>query len=175
MTPSARESGAAGPPKGPSLSRFACVVPGLLLVVAIAVGGGLVFINCLRASPATSFTTRITALPPETPVFLSDPGIYLVRLPDGVVALSHHESRREDTLQGCVIRWRETLEAAGRRGLFRSDCNGTLYGLDGVPVEANAASMKRHPIKRKGETITVDLRMCISPEADDAVAPCRPP
>ena len=157
MTPTT-DSSAASPPEGPSLSRFACVVPGFLLVIAIAVGGGLVFINCLRAAPATSYTTPIDLLPPETPVFLSGPGIYLVRLPSGVVALSHHEPQRDDARPGCVIRWRETLEAAGRRGLFRSDCTGALYGLDGTPVAGTGPPMKRHPVKHNGEKVSVDLR-----------------
>ena len=154
-----RDSSRASPPAGPSLSRFACVVPGFLLVVAIAVGGGLVFVNCLRASPATSYTTRIEALPLETPVFLSGPGIYLVRLPSDVVALSQQEPQREDARPGCVIRWREAIEAAGRRGLFRSDCNGALYGLDGTPVTGTGPPMQRHPVRRDGEKITVDFKI----------------
>ncbi|MGH2598605.1 MAG: hypothetical protein ACRDJ9_04375 [Dehalococcoidia bacterium] len=162
------------PPEPPSIGRMACLIPGFLIAVAIAVGATFGVVSCLRASSATSYTTRIDALPPETPVFLSDPGIYLVRLPAGVIALDHHELRREDALEGCLIRWRETLESAGRRGLFRSDCTGTLYGLDGNPVEGSGLPMKRHPIKRDGDKITVDFESCISPGEGNAEVKCRP-
>lgn len=157
----------------PSLGRLACLIPGFLLVVAIAVGGGLVFVNCLRASPSSSYTTKIDALPEGTPVFLSVPGIYLVRSGADVIALDHNELRREDTIQGCVIRYRETLEAAGRRGLFRSDCTGTLYGLDGTPLDGGPP-MKRHPVKRDGDRVTVDYTTCISPGEANATVKCKP-
>lgn len=170
----AGDNGGADEPAGPSLSRFACIVPGFLIVVAIAVGGGLVFVNCLRASPSTSYTTRIDALPLETPIFLSGPGIYLVRLPDGVAALSQYELRRDPANPSCVIRWRETLERAGRRGFFRSDCTGALYALDGSPVDGAAEPMKRHRLMGKGETITVAFATCLSPGQGNAVVPCRP-
>jgi hypothetical protein len=158
----------------PSLGRLACFVPGFLIVVAIAVGGGLLLINCLRATPSTRYTTRIDALPIDAPVFLSGPGIYLVRMADDVVALDNNEFRREDVLQGCVIRYRETLEAAGQRGVFRSDCTGALYGLDGTPIDGAGLPMKRHPVTRSGDRVTVDFTRCISPGEGGAVVPCRP-
>lgn len=162
------------PPGEPSLGRLACFIPGFLLVVAIAVGGGLVFINCLRDSPSTRYTTQIEALPEGEPLFLSGPGIYLVRQADEVIALDHHVFTREEALQGCVIRYRETLEAAGRRGLFRSDCTDTLYDLDGTPVQGQGLPMKRHPVTRDGDRVTVDFETCISPGEGNAVVPCDP-
>jgi hypothetical protein len=162
------------PPQEPSLGRLACFIPGFLLVIAIAVGGGLVFINCLRASPSSSYTTEVDRLPLGQPVFLSRPGIYLVRTADDVIALDHHEASRADALQGCVIRFRETLEFAGRTGYFRSDCSGTLYTLDGAPVEGPGPPMKRHPVKRDGGKITVDFNTCTSPPEGDTVVPCNP-
>jgi hypothetical protein len=161
-------------PGEPSLTRMACIVPGLVIAIAIAVGVGLGYVNCLRATEADSYATRIDALPEGEPVLLSVPGIYLVRRGNEVVALDHNELRRDDALQGCVIRYRETLEATGRRGLFRSDCSGTLYGLDGVPVEGSALPMKRHPVERDGDTVTVDYTTCISPGEGNAVVSCRP-
>jgi hypothetical protein len=158
----------------PSLGRLACAVPGLLIVIAIAVGGGLGYVRCLTASEADSYTTRIDALPEGEPVFLSGPGIYLVRRGDEVIALDHNELRREDAVQGCFIRYRETLEAAGRRGLFRSDCTGTSYGLDGVPVEGGGPPMKRHPVKRDGGKVMVDYATCLSPGEGDGAVRCRP-
>ena len=142
----------------PSLGRLACIVPGLLIAIAIAVGGGLVFINCLRATPSDAYTTRIDALPDGEPVFLSGPGIYLVRRGEDVIALSHDEPRRESPSSGCAIRYRETLEAAGRRGAFRSDCTGVLYGLDGAPVDGAGPPMTRHVVKRDGGRVTVEFR-----------------
>jgi hypothetical protein len=162
------------PPGEPSLGRLACFIPGFLLAVAIAVGGGLVFINCLRATPSTRYTTEIEQLPLEQPVFLSRPGIYLVRLPDGVVALDHHESTREDALKGCFIRYRETLEFAGRTGLFRSDCSGMIYAIDGTPIQGPGPPMKRHPVTRDGDKITVDFDTCTTPGEGNAVVPCDP-
>jgi hypothetical protein len=158
----------------PSLGRLACFIPGFLLVVAITVGGGLVFINCLRTTPSTRYTTQVDRLPLDQPVFLSIPGIYLVRTADEVIALDHHESNRENALQGCVIRFRETLEFAGRTGHFRSDCTGTLYALDGMPVQGPGPPMKRHPVKRDGGKITVDFKTCTNPSAGNAVVPCNP-
>lgn len=162
------------PPGDASFGRLACFIPGFLLVVAIAVGGGLVFINCLRATPSSRYTTEIERLPPEQPVFISRPGIYLVRLGDEVVALDHHESSREDALKGCVIRYRETLELAGRSGLFRSDCTGTVYALDGTPVEGSGPPMKRHPVTRDGGKVTIDFETCISPGEENAIVSCNP-
>jgi hypothetical protein len=160
--------------EGGGLSPLTCAVPGFLIVVALAVAGGLLLVNCLRATPATSYTTRIEALPVDEPVFLSGPGIYLVRTAGGVIALDQHEPRREDASRGCVIRWREALERDGRRGFFRSDCTGTLYDLSGAPVEGAGPPMKRHPTRRDGDRVTVDFKACIDPSAGNAVVPCRP-
>jgi len=165
---------AAPAPQEPSLGRLACIVPGLVIVIALAVGGGLGYVRCLRASEADSYSTRVDALPEGEPVFLSEPGIYLVRRGAEVLALDIHELRREDAVRGCLIRYRETLEAAGRRGLFRSDCTGTLYGLDGTPVEGGGLPMKRHPVKRDGAEVTVDYTTCISPGEGNRVVRCRP-
>ena len=161
-------------PTEPSFGRLACFIPGFLLAVAIAVGGGLVFINCLRSTPSSSYSIEIERLPLEQPVFLSRPGIYLVRTADDVVALDNHELNRADALQGCVIRFRETLEFAGRTGFFRSDCTGTLYGLDGRPVEGSGPPMKRHPVKRNDSKIAVDFKTCTSPADGDTLVPCNP-
>jgi|SRR5215203_4894392 len=158
-----------------SLGRLACFIPGFVLIVALAVGGGLLLINCVRGpSSSSTYTTRIDALPERIPVFLSGPGIYLVRAGDGVVALDHNELRREDAIQGCVIRYRETLEAGGRRGLFRSDCTGTLYGLDGAPLEGDGQPMNRHPVTASGESVTVDVTRCFRPGQADATVKCKP-
>jgi len=159
-------------PAEPSISRMACIVPGLLIVIAIAVGGGLGYVRCLTASGPDSYTTRTNALPDGEPVFLSDPGIYLVRRGDDVIALDHHEPRPEDALRGCFVRYRETLEAVGRRGLFRSDCTGTLYGLDGMAVQGDGLPMKRHPVEREDGKVTVDFRSCFSPGEEDRPVPC---
>lgn len=170
------ESGAGGgPTEATGCSPLTCFVPGFLIAVAIAVGGGLVAVRCIRgATPADSYSTRVEALPAETPVFLSDPGIYLVRLPEGVVALDHNEARHEDTVKGCVIRYRETLERAGHRGLFRSDCTGTIFDLMGVPLEGPAPPMKRHPITVDGDRVRVDFKVCMAPGEGNAVVACRP-
>jgi hypothetical protein len=158
-----------------SLGRLACFIPGFIIVVAIAVLAGLLLINCIRGpSSSDSYSTRVDVLSEGTPVFLSGPGIYLVRSGNEVVALDHNELRREDFIQGCVIRFRETLEAGGRRGLFRSDCTGTLYGLDGAPLEGSGLPMKRHPVKRDGDRVTIDFRTCTSPGEGNAVVKCRP-
>ena len=168
------ESGAGREQVSGGISPVSCLVPGLLIAVAIAVGGGLTLINCLRASEATSFTSRIDALPPETPVFLSGPGVYLVRLPDGVVALDQNEFTREDRLKNCYIRWREALEREGTRGFFRSDCNGTLYDRRGLPAEGGGLPMKRHPVAVDGGKVRVDLQTCTSPGEGNRVVPCKP-
>jgi hypothetical protein len=158
-----------------SIGRLACFIPGFLIVVAIAVAAGLLLVNCIRGPSASeSYSTRIDALPEAVPVFLSGPGIYLVHAGNEVIALDHNELRREDIIQGCVIRFRETLEAGGRRGLFRSDCTGTLYDLDGAPLEGGSLPMRRHPVRRNGDRVTVDFTTCTSPGEGDAVVRCRP-
>jgi hypothetical protein len=159
---------------GSGIYPAGCIVPGFLIVVALAVAGGLVLVNCLRAAPATGFSTKLESLPLNEPVFLSGPGIYLVRTETGVAALDFHEFRREDAGRGCVIRWREALERDGRRGFFRSDCTGAVYDLSGTPVDGGGLPMKRHPLTREGNRVTVDFRTCISPGEGNAVVPCRP-
>jgi hypothetical protein len=151
-----------------------CIVPGFLIVVALAVAGGLLFVNCLRAAPATSFSAGVESFPFDEPVFLSGPGVYIVRSESGVAALDFNEFRREDTGRGCVIRWREALERDGRRGFFQSDCTGVVYDLTGSPVEGDGLPMKRHPVSRDGKRVTIDLLTCISPGEGNAVVPCRP-
>jgi hypothetical protein len=159
---------------GSGIYPITCIVPGFLIVVALAVAGGLVLINCLRAAPATSFGTSLEALPLNEPVFLSGSGVYVVRSEGGVVALDFNEFRREDAGRGCVIRWREALERDGRRGFFLSDCTGTVYDLNGTPVEGAGLPMKRHPVTREGKRVTVDFQTCVSPGEGNAVVPCRP-
>jgi len=156
------------------VSPFACIVPGFLIAVALAVGGGLILVTCLRAAPSDSYRTRIEQLPLETPVYLSEPGIYLVRLSEGVIALDHNEPRREDVINGCFIRWREALEAEGRRGSFRSDCTGTLYDLRGMTLAGGGPPMRRHPATESDGTVTVSFKTCLDPAAGNAVVPCRP-
>jgi hypothetical protein len=164
----------------PSLGRLACFIPGFIIAVAIAVAAGLLLIDCIRGpSASTSYSTRVDALPEKAPVFLSGPGIYLIRSGNEVTALDHNELRREDAIQGCVIRFRETLEVAGHRGLFRSDCTGIVYGLDGAPLDGapldgTALPMKRHPVKRDGDRIIVDFKTCTSPGEANAVVRCNP-
>src|SRR5262249_5138217 len=112
----------------PTAPASGCVMPAFVLLFAFGVLG-VVYLGatCIRGSRGDSFETPLERLAPDDPVFVSTRGLYVVRLSSGqVVALDEHESRREDHLKGCVIRYRETLEAAGRRGLFRSDCSGTL-------------------------------------------------
>lgn len=164
----------AQPRIGGGVAPITCIVPGFLIVVALAVAGGLLLINCLRAAPATTFSAGVESLPLNEPVFLSGPGIYIVRSESGVAALDFNEFRREDAGRGCVIRWREALERAGRRGFFRSDCTGVVYDLTGTPVEGDGLPMKRHPVTRDGKRVTVDFQTCLSPGEGNAVVSCRP-
>ena len=140
-------------------------------VLAVAFLGS----TCIRGGGRRStFEAPLSRFAPDDPVFVSTKGLYVVRLAAGeVLALDHNESRREDTINGCVIRYRETLQAAGRTGLFRSDCTGTLYDLTGTPVECAAPPMKRHPVKVEGNTLKVDLNTCTE-GATGRTVPCKP-
>lgn len=157
-----------------SRSSLTCIVPGFFIVVALAVGGGLMLVNCLRTAPATSYTTRAESVPADAPLFLSTHGVYLVRGSAGVVALDYNEPRPQNPDQTCIIRWRETVETAGRRGFFRSDCTGTLYDLDGSPVESRGPPLRRHPLTLSGQNVTVDLRRCTAPDEGGAIVRCKP-
>lgn len=155
-------------------SPVTCIAPGFFIVVALAVGGGLMLVNCLRAAPATSYTTRADAVPTDAPLFLSTYGVYLIRGASGVVALDYNEPRPQNPDQTCIIRWRETVESGGRRGFLRSDCTGALYDLEGAPVDGRGPPLRRHPVANSGQNVTVDLRRCIAPDEANASVSCKP-
>lgn len=158
-----------------AVSPLTCILPGFLIVVAIAVGGGLLLVRCVTRSPADSYTTRVDALPEGVPVYLSGPGIYLVRSGTDVIALDQNEPRAEDASKGCVIRFREALERDGTRGLFRSDCSGALYDRQGQPLDPGGGPpMKRHPVTRTDASVTIPFKTCIDPGAGNATVPCKP-
>ena len=130
--------------------------------------------TCIRGGERTTFTATLARFAPEDPVFVSSKQFYVVRLASGeVLALDQHEARREDHINGCVIRYRETLQAAGRTGLFRSDCTGTLYDRTGTPLDGSAPPMKRHPVTVSGAGIKVDVKTCTE-GATGRVVPCKP-
>jgi hypothetical protein len=144
-----------------------------VVLVALGVLAAAFFATtCIRGGGRSSFSTPIERLRPDEPVYVSTMGFYLVRLSSGeVVALSEQEARSEDRQSGCVIRYRETLQGAGRTGIFRSDCTGTLYDLTGTPIAGSAPPMKRHPVRRSGDRIIVNLKQCIE-GAGGAVVAC---
>lgn len=140
-----------------------CVVPALVVLVAVGVlAVAFLGSTCIRGGADTSFSMSVERLKVDDPVYISSKGFYLVRPSSGeVIALSDQEVRREDRLNGCLIRYRETAQAAGRTGLFRDDCSGVLFDLTGKPVEGNAPPMKRLPLTISGGKVKVDLTTCI--------------
>lgn len=157
-------------------ARAGCVVPALALLIAVVIiGGGLVVSTFVKGGTPNTFEQRLDQLVPGDVVFVSSRGLYLSRLASGeVLALDQNEARREDTVKNCVIRYRETLPRPdGGTGLFRSDCTGTTFALDGTPIEGPAPAMKRHPVTVKGDTVEVGVKTCTAIPGGPAV-PCRP-
>lgn len=156
-------------------SRGGCLAPALVVLVGFGVlAVALLASTCIRGGSRSTYETPLERLRPDDPLYLSTQGLYLVRLNSGeVLALDHNESRREDYVNGCRIRWRETLAAAGRTGLFRSDCTGTLYDLTGTPVQGDAPPMKRHPVTLEKDTVKVALNTCTA-GAGGGPTPCKP-
>lgn len=155
--------------------RGGCAMPAFVLLFAVgALALAVLASTCITGRTGSTFEAPLSRFAPDDPVFLSSKQLYVVRLASGdVLALDARESRREDYVNGCVIRYRETLHAAGRTGLFRSDCTGTLYDLTGMPVEGSAPPMKRHPVTLSKDTLTVDLTTCTE-GATGQVVPCTP-
>jgi hypothetical protein len=150
-------------PSTAAQGRAGCVVPALVVLVAVGVlAVAFLGSTCVRGGSDTSFSAPVERFRVDDPVYISSKGFYLVRLASGeMVALSDQEARREDRLNGCLIRYRETAQAGGRTGLFRADCSGTLFDHAGKPVEGSAPPMKRLPLTISGGKLKVDLTTCI--------------
>jgi hypothetical protein len=155
-------------------ARAGCVVPALAVLIAVGVlAVAFVGSTCVRGGRGTTFEADLAQFATDDPVFVSGRGFYLVRLSSGeVVALTEQEARREDRLNGCVIRYRETLQVSGHTGAFRSDCTGTVYDLKGLPLDGTAPPMKRHPVTVSGKTVKVDTSRCLDGATRQTVA-CR--
>lgn len=151
------------------------MVPALVVLVAVGVlAVAFLASTCVRGGEDTTFSAPLERFRVDDPVYVSSKGFYLVRLASGdVLALSDQEARRADRLSGCLIRYRETVQAAGRTGLFRSDCTGTLFDLTGTPVEGTAPPMKRHPLTVSGGKLNVDLTTCLDGANGQRVR-CKP-
>lgn len=137
-------------------------MPALVFLIAVGALGAAAFVSLfVHGGPGDTFEADIARFAPDDPVFVSSRQFYIVRLSTGsVVALDTREGSREDQQRGCVIRYRETLQAAGRTGLFRGDCTGTLYDLTGAPIDGAGPPMKRHPVTVSSTTVKVDVKTC---------------
>ncbi len=137
-------------------------MPALVFLFAVGVLGAAAIVSLfVHSGPGDTFEANINRFAPDDPVFVSSRQFYLVRLSSGdVVALDSREGSREDQQRGCVIRYREMLQAAGRTGLFRGDCTGVVYDLTGAPIDGAGPPMKRHPVTISGTTVKVDVKTC---------------
>ncbi len=154
--------------------RGGCALPAFVLLFAVGVlAVAFLASTFIRGRPSSTFEIPLAQLAPNDPVYVSTKGFYLVRQPSGdVLALDEHSASREDYLNGCVIRYRETLQGDGRTGLFRGDCSGTRYDLTGAPLDAGSAPMKRHPVTVSGDTVKVQVNTCL--DAAGGTVPCKP-
>lgn len=153
--------------------RGGCLMPAFVLLFAVGVlAVAFVGATCIRGRPSSTYEAPLAQFAPDDPVFLSSRDVYVVRLASGdVIALDDHALSREDFLNGCSIRYRETLQANGRTGLFRGDCTGTVYDLTGTPIQGAGPPMKRHPVTVTDGTVKVDLTACTQ---GGATVPCKP-
>ncbi|MFN8558807.1 MAG: hypothetical protein U0531_16200 [Dehalococcoidia bacterium] len=149
-----------------------CATPALvLLIAAVVMAVAFVGSTCLRGGRGATYTTEMARLAVDDPVYVSGHRLYLVRQPSGaVLALSDREVQPQDDRDGCIIRFRETFEAPGRRGLFRGDCSGALYGRDGAALSPEGPSMTRHPVTVDGMKVTVDSSACLRGELPEPCA-----
>ncbi len=163
-------------PSTAAQSPTGCVMPAFVVLFAVGVLA-VTFLGstCVRGGgDSGAFEAPLARFAPDDPVYVSTKGLYIVRLASGeVIALDQNESRREDVINGCLIRYRETARAGGRTGLFRGDCTGTLYDLSGMPVEGASPPMKHHPVTVEGATIKVDVKACLDGK-DGSPTPCKP-
>ena len=143
----------------------------VLLVLAAAVYAGYACSQTLGNGASLSDATA--HYPPGSVTYLANGRTYLVREGDGsFIALSEIEERRADQIAGCVIRYRASLSASGESGVFRDDCHGVVFNLQGLVVEGAAQPMQRHPVIVNGKTLTVQFKTCLR-AGDDVTEPCR--
>ena len=152
-----------------------CLLPAMVLLVTVAVLGAAFLLSTqVRGRPSTTFSAPLARFAPDDPVYVSGGGFYIVRLASGeMLALSHDEPLLEHYAKGCVIRYRETLQAAGHTGAFRSDCTGAVYDLRGEPVEGDSPPMRRHAVSVSGSSFKVNTTACTDGPAGRPV-PCKP-
>lgn len=143
----------------------------VLLVLAAAVYAGYACSQSLGSG--ASLSDAAAHFPPGSVTYLANGRAYLVRESDGAfIALSEIEERRADQIAGCVIRYRAGLSASGESGVFRDDCHGAVFNLQGLVVAGAAQPMQQHPVVVNGKTITVQFKTCLR-GGDRVPEPCR--
>ncbi|GAB4337306.1 MAG: hypothetical protein Kow0010_25450 [Dehalococcoidia bacterium] len=122
------------------------------------------------------------AYAPGSVEFVRGHSIYLVRLPDGeFLALSNLDAANRATpgrqcrvapipagapeLADLVLRYRSEFSPAARGSelVFREDCNGAIYDITGLRLDARDYNLERHPVSVDDRgRVVVDLseRIC---------------
>lgn len=137
------------------------------------------------------------AYAPGSVEFVRGHNVYLVRLPGGeFIALSNLDAANRATpgrqcrvapiaagapdLAALVLRYRHEFSPAARGSefLFREDCNGAVYDVAGLRLDAFDYNLERHPttIDDTGRVvIDVSERICTVRTQSDAFAPVECP
>ena len=149
--------------------RPVLLVAGVLSIAALAF---LVY-SCSRAPASGSFTAPIGRFPPDSVTYLAAARSYLVRSNDGsFAALSEVDADPASRLNGCVIRYRSDLSAAGEQGIFRDDCSGALFDREGKAIQDPLPPMQRHPVQIADGNLAVRIRVCVNGGTSNS-EPCR--
>jgi len=147
------------------------IVGAILLVIAI----GYLSYSCVHSARTVgSFSAPVSRYPAGSITYLASGRTYLIRRDDGsFIALSEIEADAADRLAVCVIRYRADLNATDQIGVFRDDCQGTLFNREGSAIESSAPPMQRHPAGSAGDEVTVQLRACVAGDGSGIPERCR--
>ncbi len=170
-------NGAAAAPAAPEYEPGTVPLRPVLIVFAVLllVAAGFAVYSCTRSATSDgTFSDKVADYPPGSVTYLASGRTYLVRENDGsFLALSEVEAASADRQQGCIIRYRPDLSAAGQAGIFRDDCHGTLFNREGLAVRGDAPPMQQHPVQVEGSGMSVRFTSCRATTAGAAPEPCR--
>lgn len=150
--------------------RPVLAVAAILLLVLIAYGA----YSCSQSlAQGAVFRDQVSHYPVNSVTYLSAGRTYLVHLGNGsFIALSEIESSPADRADGCIIRYRPDVSAAGQRGVFVDDCKGVDFNTMGIAIQGTAPPMQRHPVSVHGGAVTVSLKSCLAGGGGNHVEAC---
>lgn len=98
---------------------------------------------------------RADAVANGTVRYYSERGFYLVREETGsLLALDHRDTAPAYRGRDCAVAWRPDRASDGRPGVFSGRCSGSVWAIDGTPIEGSSGrSLDRYAVRQneKGE------------------------